>query len=101
MRNQNNEKIGTNKWTRLLIFDDTIKYYFLNLFKFLSSFNNLKINNSEDVSTLKYDFERRLCAQTQDLQFFKKFYMSQMNPSEFVPNTAYSVQLPYIAGLSL
>ena len=54
MRNQNNEKIVTNKWTRLLIFDDTIKYYFLNLFKFLSSFNNLKINNSENVSTLKY-----------------------------------------------
>ena len=43
-----------------------------------------------------HDFERRLCAQT-----FKKFYMSQMNPNEFVRNTAYSVQLPYIAGLSL
>ena len=27
--------------------------------------------------------------------------MSQMNPEEFVDNTAYSVQLPYIAGLSL
>ena len=24
--------------------------------------------------------------------------MSQMNPKEFVHNTAYSVQLPYIAG---
>ena len=65
---------------------------------FLSSlFNNLK-NNSEKVSTQKYDFERRLCAQTQDLQIFKKF---QMNPKEFVHNTAYSVQLTYIAGLSL
>ena len=47
------------------------------------------------------DFERRLCAQTQDLQILKKFDMSQMNPKEFVHNTAYSVQLPYIAGLSL
>ena len=46
-----------------------------------------------------YDFERRLCAQTQDLQIFKKFYISQMNPKEFVHKTSYSVQLPY--GLSL
>ena len=43
----------------------------------------------------------RLYAQTQDLQIFKKFYMSQTNPEEFVYNTAYSVQLPYKAGLSL
>ena len=57
--------------------------------------------NSENVSTQKYDFERRLCAQPQDLQVFKKFYMSQMNPKEFVHNTAYSVYIPYIAGLSL
>jgi len=42
-----------------------------------------------------------LCAQTQDLQIFKKFYMSPINPKEFVHNTAYLVQLPYIAGLSL
>ena len=41
----------------------------------LSLFDNLK-NNSEKVSTQKYDFERRLCAQTQDLQIFKKLYMS-------------------------
>ena len=27
-------------------------------------------------------FERRICAQTQDLQIFKKFNMSQMNPKE-------------------
>ena len=40
-------------------------------------------------------------AQTQDLQIFKKFHMSQMNPEEFVHNTAYSFQLLYIAGLSL
>ena len=44
-----------------------------------SLFNNLK--KTENVSTQKYDFERRLCAQTQDLQIFKKFYMSQMNPT--------------------
>ena len=29
------------------------------------------------------------------------FYMSQINPKEFVHNTAYSVQLTYIAGHSL
>ena len=48
-------------------------------------------------------FERRIRAQTQDLQIFKKFYMShsQMNPKEVFHNKAYSVQLPYIAGLSL
>ena len=45
--------------------------------------------NSENVSTQKKDFERRLWAQTEDLQIFKKFYMSQMNPKEFVHNTAY------------
>ena len=44
---------------------------------------------------IKYYFERRL------LQIFKKFYLSQMNPKEFVHNTAYSVQLPYNAGHSL
>ena len=27
-------------------------------------------------------FERRICAQAQDLQIFKKFNMSQMNPKE-------------------
>ena len=46
-------------------------------------------------------FERRICAQTQDLQIFKKFSMSQMIPKEVFQNTAYSVQLPYIAGHSL
>ena len=46
-------------------------------------------------------FERRICAQTQNLQIFKKFNMSQMNPKEIFHNTAYSVQLPYIAGHSL
>ena len=46
-------------------------------------------------------FERRIYAQTQDLQIFKKFYMSQMNLKQFVHNTAYSVQLHYIAGLPL
>ena len=46
-------------------------------------------------------FERQICAQTQDLQIFKKFNMSQMNPKEVFHNTAYSVQLPNIAGHSL
>ena len=36
-------------------------------------FNNFKKNNSEiNVFAQKYDFERRLYAQTQDLQIFKK-----------------------------
>jgi len=46
-------------------------------------------------------FERQICAQTQDLQIFKKFNMSQINPEEIFHITAYSVQLPYIAGHSL
>ena len=45
-----------------------------------------------------HDFERRLCTQTQLLYIVE---MSQMNHKEFVHNTAYSVLLPYIAGLSL
>ena len=46
-------------------------------------------------------FERRICAQTQDLQIFKKCNMFQMNPKEVFHNTAYSVQLPYIADHTL
>ena len=46
-------------------------------------------------------FQGRICSQTQDLQIFKKFNMSQMNPKEVFHNTAYSVQLPYIADHSL
>ena len=46
-------------------------------------------------------FERRISAQTRDLHILKKFNMSQMNPKEVFHNTAYSVQLPYIAGHSL
>ena len=55
---------------------------------------------AENVSTQKYDFERRLCTQTQELQVDKKFYMSQVNPKEFVNNT-HIFHLPYIAGVSL
>ena len=46
-------------------------------------------------------FERRIYAQTQDLQIFKKFNMYQMNQKDVFYNTAYLVQLPYIAGHSL
>ena len=52
-------------------------------------------------SLFNNSFELRICAQTQDLQIFKKFNMSQMNPKEVFHNTAYSVQQPYIAGHSL
>jgi len=34
-------------------------------------------------------FERRICAQTQELQVFKTFNMSQKNPTEVFHNTAY------------
>ena len=61
---------------------------------------NKKIIKGNDRLS-KVSFERRICAQTQDLQIFKKFNMSQMNPKEVFHNTAYSVQLPYIAGHSL
>ena len=47
------------------------------------------------------DFERRICAQTQDLQIFKECNTSQLNLKEVLHNTAYSVQIPYIAGHSL
>ena len=36
-------------------------------------------------------FEHRICAQTQDLQIFKKFNITQMNPKEVIHNTQYSV----------
>ena len=49
----------------------------------------------------KDDFESRLCDQTQWLYIVKVFCMSQMNPKEFVHNTTYSAQIPYIAGHSL
>ena len=61
----------------------------------------IKNTNAENVSTKKYDYERRLCAQTRDLQSLKKFLMYQMNPEEFVHNTAQFNYIPYIAGLSL
>jgi len=61
----------------------------------------IKKTNSENVSTQSRSFEDRICSQTQDLQIFKKFNMSQMNPKEVFHNTAYSVQLPYRAGHSL
>ena len=65
--NQNNEIIETNNWTRLLIFDDKINFYFLNMFLYMTSvvncrtflhfmssiFNNLKKTNSENISTPK------------------------------------------------
>ena len=64
--------------------------------------NNEKKTNSENLSTPQSrSFERRIYAQPQDLQIFKKFNMSQMNPKEVFNKTQYSVQLPYIDGHSL
>ena len=84
------------------------KYVHKNLISWLYNFYfifvviiNLKINNSQNVSTQKDYFESRLCNQTQWLYIVETFYMSQIKPKEFVHKTAYSVQLPYIAGHSL
>ena len=38
-------------------------------------------------------FERQICAQTQDLQIFKKFNMSQMNPKKAFHNIISSTTL--------
>ena len=60
------------------------------------------MNSEKRIHPQSRSFERRMnLPQTQDLQIFKKFNMSQMNPKEVFLNTAYSVQLPYIAGYSL
>jgi len=61
----------------------------------------LLLDSFETCKKTSRSFERRICAQTPDLQIFKKFIMSQMNPKEVFHNTAYSVELPYIAGHSL
>ena len=50
---------------------------------------SLKKTYSQKLSTQKDDFESRLCDQTQWLYIVETFYMSQMNPKEFVHNTAY------------
>ncbi len=39
----------------------------------------------------KDNFESRLCDQNKRLYIVETFYMSQINPKEFVHNTAYSV----------
>ena len=56
------------------------------------------LSTAENINPQSRSFERRICAQIQDLQIFNK---SQMNPKEVFHNTAYSVQPPYIAGHSL
>ena len=60
-------------------------------FKLLNNEDKKCKQNSGNVSTQKYNFERQLYAQTQDLQIFKKLYMSRMNPKEFVNRIACSV----------
>ena len=58
----------------------------------------IKKTNSENVTTLKVGV---LNVEFALKQIFKKCDMSQMNPKEVFHNTAYPVQLPYIAGHSL
>ena len=46
----------------------------------------------KDIGIRRFEFVAKtqfLCAQTQDLQIFKKLNMSQMNPKEVFHNTAY------------
>jgi len=75
MRNQNNEKIETNSWTRFFIFDDKINF-FLKMFLYMTSvvycrtflhfmsslYNNLKITNSETpkVGVMNVEFALKL-----------------------------------------
>ena len=87
----NNEKIETNNWRRLLIFHDEINFCFLNMF--------LPIH---DICSLLQNFFYILCRRY--LIIFKKLILKAYpppNPKEVFHNTAYSVQLPYIAGHSL
>ena len=64
-----------------------------------SLFNNSKKQFSKRITQID-DFESRLCDQTQ-WRYIETFYMSKINPKEFVHNTTYWVQLPYIARHSL
>ena len=84
----NNEKIETNNW-RVLIFDDKINFYFLNMFLFMTSVVYCR--------TFFHLCRRYLIIK----KLILKTYPLQMNPKEVFHNIAYSVQLPYIAGHSL
>ena len=79
-----------------VVYCRTFLHFMLSLFKF----NYLKKLILKTYPPQSRSFERRICAQTQDLQIFKKSNMSHMNPKEAFHNTAYSIQLPYIAGHS-
>ena len=62
----------------------------------------IKKTNSENVSTPKVEvLNVEIALKLGIYRSLKKFNMSQMNPKEVFHNTAYSVQLPYIAGQSL
>ena len=90
MRNQKKEKIETNNLARLLIFYNKINFYFLNMFlhmtsvvycipllHFMSSlFNNFK-NNSENVSTQKYDLNVDFAFKLRIYRSLKRFLCSK------------------------
>ena len=76
-----------------------VKLYMVSFTKKIRFIVYIKKNNS--IIPKSRSFEHRIRTQTQVLQIFKKFNMSQMNPKEVFHNTANSVQLPYIAGHSL
>ena len=50
---------------------------------------SIGISLKKPILNQKDDFESRLCDQTQWLYIVETFYMPQMNPKEFVHNTAY------------
>ena len=50
---------------------------------------SIGISLKKPILNQKDDFESRLCDQTQWLYIVETFYMYQMNPKEFVHNTAY------------
>ncbi len=76
----------------LFMFEQSLIKTILSMFSFVVKFQRLKMiillnnfkKNSENVSTQKNEVERLLCAQTQDLQICKKFYVSQMSPQHCI-----------------
>ena len=89
-------QISCDKYVPKHLISLIYNFYFIFRFSYL-----ILKKKSQNVSTQKDNFESRLCDQTQWLYIVETFYLSQINPKYFVDNTAYSVQLLYIAGHSL
>ena len=113
MRNQNNEKIETNNWRRLLIFDDKINFYFLIMFLFMTSvvycrtflhfmslFNNLKklilktYPSTPKVGVFNVEFALKL-------RICRSLSVSNESERSFPQHCILSSTTSYIAGHSL